>query len=483
MKRWQWLIVVVLILAVAISLVYLWQSPRLVDFTPADGALDVQANSELQITFSAPMQTVSVQTRLTIIPAQRGSFRWQDKTLTFTPDQLWPAGQEIRVRLASGAQSTGLFGLALNREVNWSFRIGQPRLVYLYPTNGPANLYLLTLPTGAVEPGAPQRLTDSVTGIQDYSVTLDGRAIYFSVRNTTESSAIYRMDLMPFKPPQPVTLILECPKALCRSPVVSPQGDYLAFERTAFLGSDQTTYPQVWLAPMVVDEESGKLSLDRLPTPVIDVLGNDSSTHQTLQPDWSADGWLTYYDSNLKVFILVNPRSAESQQFANQTGQPGSWNPSGKDYVVSEINISESANPTIVPDANSFGNSHLIRFTRSDGSMQDLTHAEDLEDTAPAYSLDGAYLAFARKYLDVMRWTPGRQLWVMQADGEGARPLTSDPYYNYFDFSWSPTSAWIACVRFNQTVPTEPTELWVVDPLTGRGLRLVVGGYAPQWIP
>ena len=77
----------------------------------------------------------------------------------------------------------------------------------------------------------------------------------------------------------------------------------------------------------------------------------------------------------------------------------------------------------------------------------------------------------------------------MQANGQDARPLTNAPNYTYMNFAWSPprlasaAGAWIACVRFNQASPTATLELWAIDSLTGRGLMLVEGGYAPRWLP
>jgi Tol biopolymer transport system component len=116
-------------------------------------------------------------------------------------------------------------------------------------------------------------------------------------------------------------------------------------------------------------------------------------------------------------------------------------------------------------------------------TTRDLTQQEGIEDAAPAFAPDGASLAFARKYLDPQRWTPGRQLWLMRLAENVARPLTADPVYHHFDFAWSPDGGWLAYVRFNQTALTEPPEIWITQPLTGQTNLIIRGGYAPQWIP
>ena len=114
---------------------------------------------------------------------------------------------------------------------------------------------------------------------------------------------------------------------------------------------------------------------------------------------------------------------------------------------------------------------------------EDLTKASQIEDSMPAYSPDGAWIAFARRYLDSTRWTPGRQLWLMRPDGSDAHPLTQAGDYNHFDFVWSLDSKQIAFVRFNQTVLTEPAELWLINADGSQPIKLVEGGFAPQWIP
>ena len=43
-----------------------------------------------------------------------------------------------------------------------------------------------------------------------------------------------------------------------------------------------------------------------------------------------------------------------------------------------------------------------------------------VEDVSPVFSPDGKWIAFARRYLDPLRWTPGRQVWLMRADGTEA---------------------------------------------------------------
>jgi Tol biopolymer transport system component len=126
--------------------------------------------------------------------------------------------------------------------------------------------------------------------------------------------------------------------------------------------------------------------------------------------------------------------------------------------------------------------SRLTAYYLDTGEIKDLTKEKLAEDFTPAFSPDGQQLIFARRYLDQDRWTPGRQAWLMQVDGGETHVLTYAADYKYTAFAWHPDGDQIAAVRFNTTTLLDPPELWLLQ-LDGSGYRLVIGGYAPQWIP
>jgi len=475
------ILLIFLVLIPAAGIVYLVGTPELRDVSPSSGSSHIDNQAPLRLVFSRRMDTQSIRRHLTIDPAQTGELSWQGSTLLFTPDEPWPSGKSITVSLAPGARAAGWLSLPLQEHVSWSFTIRQPRLVYLYPAGESANLYILDPET---EIGKP--LTDLPAGVLDFDVSPDGEYIYYSVKNLQGGSSIYRLEN--FNSPsgegaqtavQPhSTLILACTRATCRTPKISPQGGLLAYERTAFLGGQEPTYTRVWLLPLdgnppTPGQTLATQSEARLAGPDVE---------QTMLPEWSPQGWLSFYNNTLAAFTLLDPSGGQKVQFANDTGQPGSWSPDGNAFVAPEITFIEPGDPQRT-GLESIANSHLIRFDRQDGSKQDLSQAENLEDASPAYAPDGTTLAYTRKYLDIAQWTPGRQLWTMNADGSDVRQLTDDPFYHHYALAWKPGGKQLAYVRFNQTLLTEPPEIWVINPETAQARRLIVGGYAPQWIP
>jgi hypothetical protein len=204
--------------------------PEVVSVYPPDGSTDVQAGSEIRLEFSKPMQADSVLERLSIEPPTPGRFAWQDLTLAFIPDQPWQAGTPVQVQLEPGSKTSGSLSFHMREGASWSFRIRQPALAYLYPTGGPANIYTLDPLSGE-----SKALTDHPLGVMDFSVNAAGTAVYYSAQSPGGSSAVYllNLDSVPLpaqtgstpEPPEP-TLVWECPQALCRLPVASPQGDF-----------------------------------------------------------------------------------------------------------------------------------------------------------------------------------------------------------------------------------------------------------------
>ncbi len=167
----------------------------------------------------------------------------------------------------------------------------------------------------------------------------------------------------------------------------------------------------------------------------------------------------------------------------NKTGEAGSWHLGGSTFAAKEIVLETFSS------AETLTNSHLMVYdltrqnSRGEAHTTDLTQAADLEDAAPVFSPDGEWIAIARRYLDNTRWTPGRQLWLIKADGSEARQLTQANDYSHHDFAWSLDGKQLAFVRFNQMTLTEPAELWLIELDGSHPIELVKGGTAPQWLP
>lgn len=446
-------------------------TPRLVEVSPAPQSKSVPVGTPLRLTFSRAMQPDTVQARLSSDPPRKGSFHWDGNTLIFSPDTPWTSGTTVTVRLASGARSADFIPTLLFKEEVWSFTIEQPLLLYLYPSDGAADIYAINLGSNEIE-----RLTQTPYGVLDFGASFDGSVIYFSQRNAMGGSDIMRLERLPGSDAPDLTrLLLACPQAYCRSPQVSPNGAQLAFERDPLAGTSQELFPQVWLMPVPKGQDDAASLSDGYPA--------GDPTHPTSLPIWASTGLLAYYDSNQRAFIFMDPQSGETIAFPNETGEAGTWTPDGAAFIAPEISLISADNTGQQGSADNLTTSKLVRYDLQTKSSQVLSQGIYLEDTWPALSPDGDSLAFARRYLDAAHWTPGRQIWLMDTDGKNARVLTQSPFYNHATITWSPDGEQLAYIRFNQETLTDPPELWFTNIDGSHPTELVTGGYAPLWIP
>jgi hypothetical protein len=205
---------------------------------------------------------------------------------------------------------------------------------------------------------------------------------------------------------------------------------------------------------------------------------------------------LSYYDITEQAYLILDLDKDERIVLGNQTGELGTWSPTGLRFVVQELYplttdiprgptgevsndpVDEGELPPVVVAGGS-----ILSFNTNTEVTTDLSQTGDVEDANPVFSFDGHWLAFGRRMLDEENPALGRQVWIMRSDGSQQRALTDTPNFKYTAFSWHPKEDLLAAVRIDNTILTDPPELWLLDVRSGEAFRLVIGGYAPQWIP
>ncbi len=453
---------IVIFILVAISaaglLFYSWNTrPQLIKTYPAAGEASAPATSVVRLEFSRKMAEQSVLTRLKIAPSIPGNFNWEGNSLVFTPEQIWPAGEAITITLEAGGRSSSWLSFPMGSQT-WSFKVGEVMLAYLWPADQPADIYALTPSTGKIT-----RYTKDM-GVLDFSASRDGLWLYFSASNAEGGADIFKIDRTKVgsegESYQP-QIVLECKSSQCRNPVISADQQYLAYE---YLQPDPTggSGPaQIWVLNLATKEASA--------------VGPE--VHETIQPGWSSKGMLAYYDVTAGGYEFISLGSQEKSFVSNQTGQPGDWNPQGEVYLAPEVSYYQA------PENTERGISNLFAYTLPSGTSVDLSKQMVVEDAEGVYSPDGRQIVFARKFLDATRWSLGRQLWMMNADGSNAHPITDEADYNHYDITWSRDGNRLAYVRFDESRVFNPPELWMINVDGSDPIQLVIGGYGPIWIP
>lgn len=450
--------------------VALFAAPRVAEVAPPPASRNVPAGARISLTFSRPMDRVSVESRLTVDPPQPGSYLWEGVTLTFRPEVPWPPGTTVEVRLAAGARSTRF--LPILQSHMWSFVIGAPRIAYLWPADGPADIYASS-PDG----GETARLTTTPGGVLDFRLDPGGTQMIYAAARADGGSDLRLLDLATR---QDRLVYSSPPGTLSRAPALSPDGRWLAFEHYDLVTSGNDRHipgpGRVWVKQIDPDSEATSVG---------------PGDHVANAPTWTPNGWLSYQDRSLGAIAVAAVASGVPVQpfnyIPNELGEPGAWSIDGTAVVFPEISyIPETVTlPGSSSEEQTILYSHLMRVEADSGATQDLSsRSGDLvEDASPVFSPDGMWLAFARKYMDRERWTLGRQLWVMRADGSEAHPLTDEPDYNHSALGWSPDSSMLVYMRFNQAEITQPAEIWLIGA-DGEGTRsMVTGGFLPRWLP
>jgi Tol biopolymer transport system component len=465
----RWALVAV---ALVLAILALLGMPRIVQTQPAADTEFVPSTASIRITFNRAMDRVSVESRFTIDPPHGGHFVWDEsgKNLSFVPDDPWPAGAQITYGIRAGSRSN--FFLPVLRTKQWSFSVGVPRLAYLWPFSGKAELYARSLDSGETV-----QLTETPHGVLDFDVIFEGAQIVYTALAEEGGSEIWLLDLVSRED----SMIHRCSLGFrCQEPRLSPDFTEVAFERSSVQGGSPggtlSSSSEVWKVRVGTDSQAFRLS---------------SPDHEAYSPRWTPTGDLTYYDATEQEIILVDPvvlpEPAIRGTIANDLGEVGAWAADGVSLIFPDMVIlDETYSPNeSTGDEFPLFYSHLFIQSFDFGLREDLSRVgyDLVEDASPVVSPNGLWIAFSRKFLDEDLWTPGRQVWVMRSDGSEAKQLTDSPDFNHSALEWNPGGTALTYVRINQSDFAAGPEVWIYEMESGEQSLLSNGGYLPQWIP
>jgi len=450
-------------LLAGLALAVFFSLPQVTAFSPAAGAQLVSARAPIRITFNRSMDRTSVENALRVAPPMEGAFAWEGNTLIFTHPP-WPVESAVTVMLAGGRSQRGLPLLGAR---TWTFAIRGERVAYLTPAGGVANIWVTSLSVEAV----PQPTTAEAHGVYDFDAAPDGACFVYAALRADGGADLRAINVDGTS----ATDLLTCPGAACLSPAFSPDGKRIAYERQTLIpgltGAVTFGNPQVHLLTLATSEDQP--------------LGEAGG--QTRFPRWGLDGRLSYLDSIRQALVIRDLASGAVTYIPNTSGGSGTWSPDGQFIVYPEIFFppepTEALTGTAETEHTDKFFSHLLRVKIATNEAQNLSGEGVVEDASPVYAPAGDWLAFARKGLDASQWTPGRQLWLMRADGSEAHALTAEPFYNHSAFVWRPDGQAIVYMRFNAADLAQPAEIWVINADGTGARRLVANGYLPRWLP
>lgn len=328
--------------------------------------------------------------------------------------------------------------------------------IYLQPANAAAPRQL----TGVDDPAAPE--------VFDFAPAPDGERIAYAVLEDSGDTTIRIIDSDGGGDGQ----LFPCPQAECSGITWSPDGRRLIYERRPRVSGLLDSPRLYWL-----DADTGET------LPLID--GNETPGYGAR---FSPDGrWLSYVSIADDGVVLFNLDDGRQRLLSSRVGSPAAWSPDSAAVVYGDLVVQGHATAPEVGEGDGVGelpvqessNVFLFRSLVADDSPRQLLSPDAaVADSAPAFSPDGAWIAFGRTPANT---AAGRQLWLMRPDGREARALTSDPAVTHGPPSWSPDRRSLLFQRYDPASGT--TSVWNIDVATGEEMLVAENGYLPVWVP
>ncbi len=253
-------------------------------------------------------------------------------------------------------------------------------------------------------------------------------------------------------------LVLDCVNAYCSEISWSPDGKGFLYSRLEF---DPETNPAnvqtIWWLDLDT-RESAPLFQDAL-TP-------------GFSARWSPDGkWLSYTSINPLEIKIYQIENGDSQILPNVLGYPVVWSPDSKTMILQDLEFVE----------NGYLNK-LFSYSVEEDWLTMLAYDQMFDESYPAWSPNGEWLAVVRRAWVEGIPEEGNQLWVMRPDGSEATQYTDEVKHTFGQPSWSSDSGYLI-FDYRAVVDGQiDSGIKILDLKNGRISDLVVPGSRPAWL-
>jgi TolB protein len=311
----------------------------------------------------------------------------------------------------------------------------------------------------------PEQITDEDAGVIDFAVSPNGKSIVYSTPLVDDSSALWLIDING----RNAQLLLSCPGTECNLPVWSIDGRRIVYERRSFEDSVGSISSYLWW----LDVKSGETK------PIL-----DDNKARGAAARFSPDGeWLSYVSPEEEGAVLINLADGRTHIVADEIGVPVTWNPTSTQVIVPNLDLviihGDEGEDHLQHTHDYETATHLFRVDVESGAAENISGDLKVEDSVPAWSPDGEWIAFGRRF-------PGtgavRQLWLMKSDGSEQRSLADEPQINYGPPSWSVDGRYLLFQRFAMVDTDGEPGIWLYDLNTDQFKEIVSGGMQPSWM-
>jgi len=334
-------------------------------------------------------------------------------------------------------------------EESSQFKLEETDVLYTsLDENDQSQLFLIP-----AEGGTPIALSQGIN-IWHLAVAPDHSRVVYAGGNADNGSELWSWD--------PETsqneLLHACANAYCSEIAWSPDGQGFLYSRLDF---DPETNPgnvqSIWWLDLDT-RETAPLFQDAL-TP-------------GFSARWSPDGkWLSYTSINPLEIKLYQMESGQSQVLPNALGYPAAWSPDSQTMILQDLKLEES----------SYLNK-LFSYSVQDDWLTMLAYDQMFDESYPAWSPDGEWLAVVRRAWVEGIPEEGNQLWVMRPDGTEAAQYTDELQHTFGQPCWSSDSRYLVLDYRAVEEGKINSGIKIIDLRTGRISDLDVQGSRPVWL-
>lgn len=314
-----------------------------------------------------------------------------------------------------------------------------------------------------VEDTAVSQLTTMRDPVTGYAFSPKGAQIAFTTSEIGLGQETIWL-LAGGRAPQP---LLTCANAVCHNLVWSPDGRRLMYERHDLDETGIPGWPRLWWLDLASKATEPALATDR------------PGAAARFSPDGQ---WLAYYsppDEGVWVYHFTDGRA---HFVISEPGAPVAWHPNGQGFLYTAFNFVDwqVQEDEHADEEHRHANltSHLFYFDLSTATSTQISPAVVLDDSVPAWSPDGQWIAFGRRQV---RTNASRQVWLMSAEGHNPVALTDDVALNAGPPQWSVDGRFLLFQRFNQELPNALPGIWLLEIASGQLLELAYPGYFPSF--
>lgn len=283
--------------------------------------------------------------------------------------------------------------------------------------------------------------------VNEFAVAPDFSQAVYVIQNENASNEIWLLNLETLASSK----LTDCTDAICLGLVWSPTSQRVIYESISLDGY-ASGLPTLWWLDVTTAEAQPVFQDTQLPG------GN---------PRWSPNGeWLSY--ATPEGIRLYNLENGETRIIENILGAAALWSPNSKLILLRDVVIRKDQFV-----------SELFLYGVESQTLVNISPNAGFENTLAAWSPDGENIAVVQRDLSLPR---GDQIWLMNADGSGARMLTNDADALHGSLNWSPDGKYLLYEVYALEVFPFSSRLQVLDVESGEVNDLRIDGFLPAWV-